>query len=606
MKKQRFEHLLKDIRKLEVVESNIDAKKSRIGVYRLIVFLAGLILFLTAFFLTTDLISIIVLSLFVIFFVLISSVQNRIIEFHDKIVKAIEVKKSFTARINLDWRNIPYKRIENLEALDEIEIDLDLCGPQSLHHLIDFSKSLEGSFYLRNLLRQQDFDLDELNCRQKIIGELGMMNRFRYRFLIISALVSKKDLNSDRVMNWIKLSSRSKSIKNVLMILTVLMLFNLMFISLDLLDVVKGLWVFSYFVYIGFYFLSNSKIKNLARDSDFLKEELGKFSKILEYIEKYDFGSNEHIKNLCEPLQQKGKSPSSEIRRITRVVNLLTFRANPFIWAVFIAIGPIDYFLAYLVELYRKGIEKRIPVWMDVWHKLEAYISLGTFAWLNPEYNFPQVVDDEFCFKGKNIGHVLIPFDKKVCNDFSFNSTGDIYVITGSNMSGKSTFLRTIGINLALAYAGGPVNVNDFKTSSLKIFTCIKVSDSVIDGISYFYAEVKRLKRLLTILKENNKKPVLFLIDEIFKGTNNIERRIGSKSYLKSLVGTNTAGIVSTHDIELAKLEKDYPQIKNVHFREKVENDKMIFDYRLRAGACPTTNALKIMFLEGLPVDDES
>ncbi len=193
--------------------------------------------------------------------------------------------------------------------------------------------------------------------------------------------------------------------------------------------------------------------------------------------------------------------------------------------------------------------------------------------------------------------------NQKVVNDFSILKQGEIDIITGSNMSGKSTFLRTVGINLCLAYAGGPVNASLFQTSLFRIFTCIRINDSVTEGYSYFYAEVKRLRTLLTEVESDNSMPIFFLIDEIFKGTNNRERRIGSESYISALVGKKCLGLISTHDLELVTLEENLPDIRNYHFKEDVLDGQMVFDYQLREGPCPTTNALKIMQMEGLPID---
>jgi DNA mismatch repair ATPase MutS len=169
-------------------------------------------------------------------------------------------------------------------------------------------------------------------------------------------------------------------------------------------------------------------------------------------------------------------------------------------------------------------------------------------------------------------------------------------------MSGKSTFLRTLGVNLCLAFAGAPVNATAFQTVLLRLFTCIKVSDSVTDGISYFYAEVRRLKALLCALEAEEPVPLCFLIDEIFRGTNNRERLIGSRAYIHALAHGRGVGAISTHDLELITLADTVPTIRNYHFRETVSAGRMVFDYQLRPGPCPTTNALQIMQMEGLPV----
>jgi len=211
---------------------------------------------------------------------------------------------------------------------------------------------------------------------------------------------------------------------------------------------------------------------------------------------------------------------------------------------------------------------------------------------------------DNIAMRVRGLGHPLIPEEHKVVNDFAINELGEIDIITGSNMSGKSTFLRTLGINLCLAYAGGPVNASTFKISLFRLFTCIKISDSVTEGYSYFYAEVRRLKALLNELESSDSHmPLFFLIDEIFKGTNNRERRIGSESYISALTGRDCLGVISTHDLELVKLADKLPEIRNYHFKEDVIDGEMVFDYVLRPGPSPTTNALKIMLMEGLPVD---
>ena len=170
-------------------------------------------------------------------------------------------------------------------------------------------------------------------------------------------------------------------------------------------------------------------------------------------------------------------------------------------------------------------------------------------------------------------------------------------------MAGKSTLIRTVGINLSLAYAGAPVTADRLEVSLFRVFTCIKVTDSVQDGLSYFYAEVKRLRSMLSLIEEEGLR-VLFLIDEIYRGTNSRERHIGSRALIRRLSSdTGAVGIIATHDLELVTLAREIPGVANFHFRDEVQDGKMMFDYLLRPGPCPTTNALKLMQLEGLPVE---
>ena len=170
-------------------------------------------------------------------------------------------------------------------------------------------------------------------------------------------------------------------------------------------------------------------------------------------------------------------------------------------------------------------------------------------------------------------------------------------------MAGKSTFLRTVGINLVLAYTGAPVNAESLSTGLFRVFTSININDSLGDGLSHFYAEVKRLRLLLDELDKEDQYPLFYFVDEIYRGTNNRERYIGSAAFLKEVAGKNGIGMVSSHDLELADLESEISQLGNWHFSESITNGKMNFEYTLKPGPCPSTNALKIMKIEGLPVE---
>jgi DNA mismatch repair ATPase MutS len=184
------------------------------------------------------------------------------------------------------------------------------------------------------------------------------------------------------------------------------------------------------------------------------------------------------------------------------------------------------------------------------------------------------------------------------------DEVGSLAIITGSNMAGKSSFLRTIGINLRLAYAGGSVVAQSLETILFRLYTSIQIQDSLSDGFSFFYAEVRRLKALLVAVEDSGERPLFFLIDEIFRGTNNRERLIGSRAYVRALSGKNGVGLIATHDLELVKLVQELPGIRNFHFRDDVVDGRMTFDYLLHPGPCPTTNALKIMQLTGLPIEE--
>ena len=295
-----------------------------------------------------------------------------------------------------------------------------------------------------------------------------------------------------------------------------------------------------------------------------------KVAGVFGFLEGFRYKKDSKLSTMCESFITKKQSPSYLINKVKDSVELLRIRkANPFIWFIFRVVFPVDFYLNLKIEKYKRLIGRKYKIWMDTWYKLETLCSLANFAHLNPGYTFPSIVDnddDKITFFGMQLGHPLIK--KNVCNDFSFSPEGEIAIVTGSNMSGKSTFMRTLGTNLTLAYAGSVVNADRMEVSLLNMFTCIRINDSIKDGISFFYAEVKRLKALLDEINQSDY-PVLFLIDEIFRGTNNIERLIGSSALIKKLSQTNASGVVATHDLELVKLSDAISKVGTIILRRK-------------------------------------
>ncbi|NNE71771.1 MAG: DNA mismatch repair protein MutS, partial [Rhodothermales bacterium] len=238
-------------------------------------------------------------------------------------------------------------------------------------------------------------------------------------------------------------------------------------------------------------------------------------------------------------------------------------------------------------------------------YDLEAAGSLATYADLNPTAPFPDIhgAGAKPLLVASGLTHPLLPSGEAVRNSVTYEATPSITLITGSNMSGKSTFLRAVGTAQVMAMAGGPVEAHAFQTAPFTLHTSMGIHDSLADGISFFYAEVRRLGGIRRDVQKN-RGPFLVLIDEIFRGTNNRERLLGSRAFLESLASEDCIGLVATHDLELVSLGEEVGAFENRHFREEVVDGRMVFDYVMHPGPCPTTNALKIMAAEGLPVPE--
>jgi hypothetical protein len=419
----------------------------------------------------------------------------------------------------------------------------------------------------------------------------------------------KEQLEGQRLLRWLGERQPARTLLPALVSTSVLQAITIVTFLLGLVIPLPRIWVFSLLAALCVFFATAKQRGDVFEDASYLRYGFATLSSIFSFLESYRYGQSQHVKALCEPFyRDRSEGPARLLQRTARVSSQATLKNNALLWIIVNALVPWDLVCAYRLRQCKDQIAERLPEWLDAWYELEALSSLATFAYLNPEYLLPDVMEQPaqeqgLLFEGEGLGHPLIQSEKKVTNDFTFNKLGEVVIITGSNMAGKSTFLRTLGVNLCLAYAGGPVNATRLRTTLFRLFSCIRVSDSVTDGYSYFYAEVRRLRALLDELAQPGY-PLLFLIDEIFKGTNNRERLIGSRSFVRALVGHNCLGAISTHDLELVKLEETVPEVRNCHFREQVVGGQMVFDYKLRSGPCPTTNALKIMQMEGLPVEE--
>ena len=249
------------------------------------------------------------------------------------------------------------------------------------------------------------------------------------------------------------------------------------------------------------------------------------------------------------------------------------------------------------LESLKKKSGKLIKTWLDTIGEFEALSSLSNLRYDNPDWTFPKITDKPYYIRARDMGHPLIT-ENRVCNDLKIDGPTRALLITGSNMSGKSTYLRTAGINLVLAYAGGPVCAKEFHCNIFYIYTCMRVSDNLEKNISSFYAELLRIKE---IVDESKRSKVFFLLDEIFKGTNSHDRHEGAKILIKRLLDNNAIGLISTHDLELGVLERESSgKVRNYHFKEYYKNREIHFDYKLNPGISTTRNAMYLIKMVGI------
>jgi DNA mismatch repair ATPase MutS len=300
-------------------------------------------------------------------------------------------------------------------------------------------------------------------------------------------------------------------------------------------------------------------------------------------------------------LDVDGESPSVRVHKLRKLVDILETRSNQ----IFGLIAPLllwDLHCAYAIENWRQTSGAALKRWLEAIGQIEAVSSLAGFRFDRPSYVYPEIVESaQPLVDGQALAHPLLPADGAVANDVHLGGEPDVIIVSGSNMSGKSTLLRTIGINVVLAQAGAPVRAARLRLTPLTVAASIRVTDSLREGASRFYAEITRLRGIVDAA--GGQPPVLFLLDEFLHGTNSHDRRIGAEAIVKGLVEKGAIGLLTTHDLALANIAEALgPRGKNVHFEDHLEDGKMVFDYKMRQGIVEKSNALPLMRSIGLDV----
>jgi hypothetical protein len=339
--------------------------------------------------------------------------------------------------------------------------------------------------------------------------------------------------------------------------------------------------------------------KIFARVGDTHKD-LDSLALLLHRIEAEKFESP-MLQQLQARLLTHGQPPSACISRLDTLADLDDSRHN---WFVRIFDIPLLYSMqiAFALERWRRTYGGGIEAWLEVVGEIETLISIAAYAYEHPQDPFPEFAPPEadVCFHGDALGHPLLSADKCVRNDVRLGGSSQVLLVSGSNMSGKSTYLRVVGINAVLAMMGAPVRAASLQLSRVAVAASMRVSDSLQKGISHFYAEIKRLRQVVDL---SSTQPTLFLLDEVLQGTNSHDRRVGTEGVLRTLVRNSAIGLVTTHDLALTSLEQVFPEhVQNVHFQERFEDDRLSFDYCLRPGVVTTSNGIELMKSIGLDV----
>ena len=479
--------------------------------------------------------------------------------------------------------------------------DLDIFGKGSLFDLLNRCATSLGNAKLAGWLKSRS-GAEVLLKRQNAVEELSSKPEWKHHFQAV-LLFSKhpNDDHNQQLFTYLRAPSvmRSGLVRSY----------------------VKGaFWLFAVFAALAWFFpiftilLIAMGIGNLflmqAYSSRVMKTDslIGKMSKILENFSEAmsSAGTEDWNSSLCAQLgtvlssDEQGRLPR-QIRRLSLLIKQLSLGLSN-IGPILNFIMPWNVIQLFAIEDWKDANKANLEDAFDVIAGFEALISLSNLRNNQPDWAIPQITKSEnYTLTAKSIGHPLIASESRVTNDYSLENELRIDIITGSNMAGKSTFLRTLGINTVLALAGAPVCAEKMVLSPMLIFSYMRIRDSLNESTSTFKAELDRLQNLLEILQSDDK--VYFLIDEMLRGTNSVDKYLGSKAIIEKLISRNAVGIIATHDLQIAELEQKYPRyIRNFYFDIEIEGSEMKFDYKLKEGECKTFNASLLLRRLGIEV----
>jgi hypothetical protein len=529
--------------------------------------------------------------------------------------RAVAFYRAGLARLDNQWKGKGQQGTRFLREDHPYAADLDLFGPGSLFELLSTARTRSGEDTLAGWLLAPAGP-EEVRARQEAVAELRPMLDLREDLALLGADVAA-GVDFDVVAAWgaaapVLVRRWPRWVALGLGLVTTAALAGWLLDSFGALDPdgpagqFFGTWGSLPFaialpVQLAFAGLHLRRVAQVIKAVERRAHDLALLANVLKRLEQATFASP----RLCElraalDAGDDPAPPSQRIARLGNLVDLLESRRNQF-FAPFAYLLMVGTQTAYAIEAWRARSGKAVAEWLRVVGEFEALCALAAYAYENPADPFPEVVPGGPLYEGEGLGHPLLPPPTMVRNDLRLSDDLRVLVVSGSNMSGKSTFLRTAGVNAVLAMAGAPVRARRLRLSPLAVGATLRVQDSLQEGRSRFYAEILRVRQVVELTR--GPLPLLFLLDEIFAGTNSHDRRLGAEAVVRGLVEAGAVGLVTTHDLSLTHIAEGLaPRAANVHFSDHFENGVMMFDYRVHPGVVQNSNALALMRAVGLRV----
>lgn len=462
-------------------------------------------------------------------------------------------------------------------------LDIDLFGRGSFFQYLDRTAINEGTHTLADALKVND--ITNITNRQEAIKELSKNPEWRQLFTAKAALIETETptniiidwLNNyqpfvPKIMRWLPYVFGVLSA--IIIVCSVLQIIPLAYMAYWL--------IFGIFI-IGFVF---KKVNMLSMHTSKIKDTFRQYALLLHQIETETFTSK-LLKEKQLQIASENAKASDILKSLSKALDALDNRNN--IFFIFFGNGFFlwDLIQSYKIEQWIKTYSHKVEDWFEVVAFFDAYNSLSNFSFNHPEFVFPKIVANKTIINAKDLGHPLLDKTKRISSDLNINRE-QFFIVTGANMAGKSTFLRTVSLHIVMANVGLPVCASSSEYTPIKLITSMRTSDSLTDNSSYFFSELTRLKLIVDTIKNES---YFIVLDEILKGTNSTDKALGSRKFVEKLVAGNATGIIATHDLSLCEIEEELDDVKNYYFDADIVNDELYFDYKLKKGICQNMNA---------------
>ena len=572
---------------------------NRISLLRVLLFVAGfagLILFYRS---GTWAVVLTVCCTFLPFFILVK-VHNRLYFRKEQLETQLKLNQDELKGLEGDYSAFD-EGCEFIDAGHPYSYDLDLFGRKSLFQALGRTCTHIGKQTLATWMQHYLTEKTAIETRQESIRDMSRRMEFREAFRVTGSINRGADSDEEEISRWSQTPSVLQHLWWVKLCLWAVPGINILLLALGLLNILSLSWfgmMFTVFVILSF---------GLIQRVTLIQESYGKKLKTLNrYARLITLAKGETwqapaLRELTDKLDIDGHSPAEALTQLSKELDRLDLRNNQLLYVILE--GSMFFQLRQIVriERWKARYGKYLMGWLEAVGELDALCSLGTFAYNHPAYTYPTIAGQPFCFLARNMGHPLMPEAQCVKNDATIPSRPYFLIITGANMAGKSTYLRTIGVNYLLACMGCPVCCESLTLYPAQLITSLRTTDSLSDNESYFFAELKRLKRIIDLL---NKGQELFIIlDEILKGTNSADKQKGSLDLIRQFMRLKADGIIATHDLLLGTLADQFPEyIRNYCFEADIKDNELTFSYRLREGVAQNMNACFLMRKMGITI----